>query len=93
MLENTDILILIMLFWRFILQIKKIMFGKYCEAWLMNNPKFLEEEFPTSDTISPVTFNDSAPNTSVENWLDQSIIPLYSFHILLYQHHKILINH
>merc|ERR1712238_286632 len=46
------------------------------ETWLENNPEFLDVNRVTTDTPFPEMSNDDAfPNTSVENWLGQPVLP------------------
>jgi len=53
----------------------KAMPGKCGETWLENNPEFLDVDRVTTDTPFPEMSNDYAPNTSVENWLGQPVLP------------------
>jgi len=49
--------------------------GKCGETWLENNPEFLDVDRVTTDTPFPEMTNDYAPNTTVENWLGQPVLP------------------
>ena len=49
--------------------------GKCGETWLENNPEFLDVDCVTTDTQFPEMSNDYAPNTSVQNWLGQPVLP------------------